>query len=208
MVELSILLFLIVLIISWFIYLFCKRVIYKLNRRVLPRNLAIIKNGPYMAKFGELCENEIREKLIFPFFMVLGYNTYDMREFQSYLGRAKFLADYVVKKWDHSHLAKNALAIKYIPFTDDAVDYENKIYNDEKTGCKLEVLMDKLYFKSEYYVLTNGYIYLFFNKNTKPKNRKFEFAFNLKDYSIKDSAQLAYYTKQYIFLELSDIYRA
>ena len=53
MLEIAILLFLIVLMVSWFIYIFCKRVIYKLNKRVLPRNLAIVKNGPYMAKFEE-----------------------------------------------------------------------------------------------------------------------------------------------------------
>ena len=91
-------------------------------------------------------------------FMILGYNTYDMREFQSFIGRADFLPDYVVKKWDHSKLAKNALSVKYIPFKEDAVDYSNNTY-DEKYGAKLSVLMDKLYFKTEYYVLTNGCIY-------------------------------------------------
>lgn len=106
MLEIAILLFLIVLMVSWFIYIFCKRVIYKLNKRVLPRNLAIVKNGPYMAKFEELTVEEIRQKLILPMFMILGYNTYDMREFQSFIGRADFLPDYVVKKWDHSKLAK------------------------------------------------------------------------------------------------------
>ena len=79
MITFSVILFLIVLLVSWFIFLFCKRVIYKLNKRVLARNMALVKNGPYMAKFDELSEAEIREKLIFPFFMVLGYNTYDMR---------------------------------------------------------------------------------------------------------------------------------
>lgn len=207
MVELSILLFLVVLMVSWFIYIFCKRVIYKLNKRVLPRNLAIVRNGAYLARFDELCESEIREKLILPFFMVLGYNTYDMREFQSLIGRADFLPDYVVKKWDHGKLAKNALAIKYIPFKEDSVDFVNNTY-DEKCGLKLSALFDKLYFKSAYYVLTNGYIYLFFNKNAKPDSAKFEFGFNLKNYSQKDAARLAYYTKQYLFLELSDVYRA
>lgn len=207
MLEIAILLFLIVLMVSWFIYIFCKRVIYKLNKRVLPRNLAIVKNGPYMAKFEELTVEEIRQKLILPMFMILGYNTYDMREFQSFIGRADFLPDYVVKKWDHSKLAKNALSVKYIPFKEDAVDYSNNTY-DEKYGAKLSVLMDKLYFKSEYYVLTNGCIYLFFNKNTNLDSRRFEFAFNLKSYSKQDTAWLAYYTKQYLFLELSDVYRA
>lgn len=207
MITFSVILFLIVLLVSWFIFLFCKRVIYKLNKRVLARNMALVKNGPYMAKFDELSEAEIREKLIFPFFMVLGYNTYDMREFQSYINRAAFYPDYVVKKWDSSKLCKRALSIKYIPFKDNAVDFDKKIFDDSAAGCKLDELMDKLYFKSDYYVITNGYLYVFFNKKRRTGSKNFEFCFNLKIYSKKDAAQLAFYSKQYLFLEISDVYR-
>ena len=149
-----------------------------------------------------------REKLIFPFFMVLGYNTYDMREFQSYINRAAFYPDYVVKKWDSSKLCKRALSIKYIPFKDNAVDFDKKIFDDSAAGCKLDELMDKLYFKSDYYVITNGYLYVFFNKKRRTGSKNFEFCFNLKNYSKKDAAQLAFYSKQYLFLEISDVYRS
>ena len=207
MVTFSVILFLIVLLVSWFIFLFCKRVIYKLNKRVLARNMALVKNGPYMAKFDELSEAEIREKLIFPFFMVLGYNTYDMREFQSYINRAAFYPDYVVKKWDSSKLCKRALSIKYLPFKDDVINLEKKSFDDEAAGCNLDELMDKLYFNSDYYVITNGYLYVFFSKKHKKGSKNFEFCFNLKNYSKKDAALLAYYTKQYLFLEITDVYR-
>lgn len=208
MIVFSVILFLIILLVSLCIYLFCKRVIYKLNKRVLARNMALVKNGPYMQRFDELTESEIREKVIFPFFMVLGYNTYDMREFKSYINRAVFYPDYVVKKWDNSKLAKRALSIKYIPFKDEAVDFDKKIFNDEAAGCKLDELMDKLYFKSEHYVITNGYLYLFFSKKRKQGSKHFDFCFNLKKYSKDDAARLAYYSKQYLFLQISDVYRA
>ena len=82
MVSLALLLFIIILIFSFVIYVFCKRLIYKLNKRVLPRNLAVIKNGKYLKDFDFLDEETKREKIILPFFQVLGYNTYDMREFR------------------------------------------------------------------------------------------------------------------------------
>lgn len=208
MIVFSVILFLIILLVSLCIYLFCKRIIYKLNKRVLARNMALVKNGSYMQRFEGLTESEIREKVIFPFFMVLGYNTYDMREFKSYINRAAFYPDYVVKKWDSSKLAKRALAIKYIPFKDETVDFDKKIFNDEAAGCKLDELMDKLYFKSEHYVITNGYLYLFFSKKRKEGSKHFDFCFNLKKYSKDDAARLAYYSKQYLFLQISDVYRA
>lgn len=207
MILFSVILFLIILLVSLCIYLFCKRVIYKLNRRVLARNMALVKNGPYMQKFDELTESEIREKIIFPFFMVLGYNTYDMREFKSYINRAAFYPDYVVKKWDNSKLAKRALSIKYIPFKEEDVDLEKKFFNAEPAGCSLEELFDKLYFKSEHYVITNGYLYLFFSKKHKKGSKHFDFCFDLRKYSKEDAAKLAYYSKQYLFLEISDVYR-
>lgn len=207
MILFSVILFLIILLVSLCIYLFCKRVIYKLNRRVLARNMALVKNGPYMQKFDELTESEIREKIIFPFFMVLGYNTYDMREFKSYINRAAFYPDYVVKKWDNSKLAKRALSIKYIPFKEEDVDLEKKFFNAEPAGSSLEELFDKLYFKSEHYVITNGYLYLFFSKKHKKGSKHFDFCFDLRKYSKEDAAKLAYYSKQYLFLEISDVYR-
>lgn len=208
MIVFSVIIFLIILLVSLCIYLFCKRVIYKLNKRVLARNMALVKNCQYMKRFEELTETEIREKVIFPFFMVLGYNTYDMREFKSYLNRAAFYPDYVVKKWDNSKLAKRALAIKYIPFKDEDVDFDNKIFKDNAAGCNLDELMDKLYFKAEHYVITNGYLYLFFSNKHKKGCKRFDFCFNLKKYSKEDAAKLAYYSKQYLFLQISDVYRA
>lgn len=207
MIVFSVILFLIILLVSLCIYLFCKRVIYKLNRRVLARNMALVKNGQYMQKFDGLSEAEIREKIIFPFFMVLGYNTYDMREFKSYLNRAAFYPDYVVKKWDNSKLAKRALSVKYIPFKEEDVDLEKKLFIAEPAGCSFDELFDKLYFKSEHYVITNGYLYLFFSKKHKKGSKHFDFCFNLKKYTKDDAAKLAYYSKQYLFLEISDVYR-
>ena len=186
MVTFSVILFLIVLLVSWFIFWFFKRLIYKLNRRVLARNMALVKNGPWLCKYDELTESQIREKLIFPFFMVLGYNTYDMREFQSYINRAAFYPDYVVKKWDSSKLCKRALSIKYLPFKDDVINLEKKSFDDEAAGCNLDELMDKLYFNSDYYVITNGYLYVFFSKKHKKGSKNFEFCFNLKNYSKKN----------------------
>ena len=57
MVLAALLLFVIVLLFSFIIFLFCKRLIYKLNRRVLARNLALIKNGKYLADYKNLSEN-------------------------------------------------------------------------------------------------------------------------------------------------------
>lgn len=114
--------FLYVLLFSFIIILFCKRVIYKLNKRVLARNIAIIKNSKELASFENLSENEIRERLIIPFFLVLGYNTFDMREFVRTQRRASVEPDYITKKWDNSKLCKRSLYIKYEKFADDAVD--------------------------------------------------------------------------------------
>lgn len=170
--------------------------------------MAIIKNGPFLKQFETLSEDVIREKLILPFCMILGYNTYDMREFQCNVNRADFYPDYVIKKWDNSNLRKNVLSIKYIPFDESVIDFENKIYHDDKLNfSKLDDLMNKIYFKSEYYILTNGYLYLFFSKRRKNGSKNFEFCFNLKNFSKKDASKLAYYAKQYLFLELSDVYR-
>lgn len=209
MVLAALLLFVIVLFFSFIIFLFCKRLIYKLNRRVLARNLALIKNGKYLADYENLSENDIREKLITPFFMVLGYNTYDMREFVRTQRRASVEPDYITKKWDNSRLCKRSLYIKYEKFSDDAVNLNNKVYNDNKMqGVNIDELMKPLYFKGEYYVLTNGYLYLFFSKKYIKGSEKFEFCFNVKNYSKADIANLAYFTKQYMFLQISDVYRS
>lgn len=209
MVFASLVLFLLVLLFSFIIYLFCKRVIYKLNKRVLARNIAIIKNSKELASFENLSENEIRERLIIPFFLVLGYNTFDMREFVRTQRRASVEPDYITKKWDNSKLCKRSLYIKYEKFDDAAVDLKNKVYIDNKMqGLNIDELMNKLYFNGEYYILTNGYLYLFFNKNYVSGSKKFEFCFNLKSFTKSDIARLAYFTKQYMFLQISDVYRA
>ena len=209
MVVVSLILFLIVLLFSGCIYLFCKRVIYKLNKRVLPRNLAVLKNRPTLANYDNLTDAEIREKLILPFFQILGYNTNDLREFSRTVKRENFLPDYKVKKWDNSRLCKRTLYVKYIPVTQENIDIKNHIYIDDNLKqYNLDEMMNKLYFNAEYYVLTNGYLYLFFNKNHIEGSRKYDFFFNLKQYSKKDVARLAYFTKQYMFLEISDVYRA
>ncbi len=209
MVLAALLLFVIVLFFSFIIFLFCKRLIYKLNRRVLARNLALIKNGKYLADYENLSENDIREKLIIPFFMVLGYNTYDMREFVRTQRRASVEPDYITKKWDNSRLCKRSLYIKYENFSDNAVNLNRKVYSDNKMqGVNIDELMNPLYFKGEYYVLTNGYLYLFFSKKYITGSEKFEFCFNVKNYSKADIANLAYFTKQYMFLQISDVYRS
>lgn len=209
MVFAALLLFLLVLLFSFIIYLFCKRVIYKLNKRVLARNIAILKNSKELASFDELPEEEIRDRLIIPFFLILGYNTFDMREFVRTQRRASVEPDYITKKWDNSKLCKRSLYIKYEKFADDAVDLKNKVYIDNKMqGVNIDELMNKLYFNGEYYVLTNGYLYLFFNKNYVVGNKNFEFCFNLKSFTKSDIARLAYFTKQYMFLQISDVYRA
>ena len=64
-----------------------------------------------------------------------------------------------------------------------------------------------LYFWGECYILTNGYLYLFFDKHYKIGSHKFKFCFNLKSFTKADIEKLAYYTKQYMFLEISDVYR-
>lgn len=209
MVSVALLIFIIVLTFSFVIYLFCKRLIYKLNKRVLPRNLAVIKNGKYLKDFDNLDEETKREKIILPFFQVLGYNTYDMREFRIFSKRQNFLPDYTTKKWDNSRLSKRSMYIKYEDFSENSVDLINKTYNDDRIqGVNIDELMDKTYFWGECYVLTNGYLYLFFDKKYVFGSKKFKFCFNLKNYTKSDVAKLAYYTKQYMFLQVEDVYRA
>ncbi len=209
MVSVALLIFIIVLTFSFVIYLFCKRLIYKLNKRVLPRNLAVIKNGKYLKDFDNLDEETKREKIILPFFQVLGYNTYDMREFRIFSKRQSFLPDYTTKKWDNSRLSKRSMYIKYEDFSENSVDLINKTYNDDRIqGVNIDELMDKTYFWGECYVLTNGYLYLFFDKKYVFGSKKFKFCFNLKNYAKSDVAKLAYYTKQYMFLQVEDVYRA
>ena len=208
MISAALLLFIIVLLVSYVIFWSCKHLIYKLNRRVLARNIAIIKNGKALADFDNLTEDEIREKIIIPFFMVLGYNTHDRREFPVFQKRAPFLPDYITKKWDSSRLCKRSLYIKYDNFSDDAVDLKNKNYIDNRIqGVNIDEMMNKLYFWGECYILTNGYLYLFFDKHYKIGTHKFKFCFNLKSFTKADIEKLAYYTKQYMFLEISDVYR-
>ena len=208
MVSAALLLFIIVLSVSYIVFWSSKHLIYKLNKRVLARNLAVIKNGKYLENFENLSEDEIRENIILPFFCVLGYNTYDRREFPVFQKRAPFLPDYITKKWDSSRLCKRSLYIKYDNFTDESVDLKNKKYNDNKIqGVNVDEIMNKLYFWGEYYILTNGYLYLFFDKHYKIGSHKFKFCFNLKNFNKSDVEKLAYFTKQYMFLDISDVYR-
>ena len=208
MISAALLLFIIVLLVSYVIFWSCKHLIYKLNRRVLARNIAIIKNGKALADFDNLTEDEIREKIIIPFFMVLGYNTHDRREFPVFQKRAPFLPDYITKKWDSSRLCKRSLYIKYDNFSDDAVDLKNKKYIDNRIqGVNIDEMMNKLYFWGECYILTNGYLYLFFDKHYKIGSHKFKFCFNFKSFTKADIEKHADYTKQYMFLEISDVYR-
>lgn len=207
MILFAVLLFLIVLVLSGLLYWFCKRLIYKLNKRVLIRNMAILKNTNTVKSFSDLSEEEIREKLISSFFMVLGYNTYDYREFERVVNRVNFYADYIVKKWYNSRLCKKPLYIKYAPFPDSAVDLKNSVYNDTpESGCKLDELMDKLYFQGEYFVLTNGVQFLFFDKKRIRCLNKFILCFDLRNFTKEDAAKLANFTKQCLFLEISDVY--
>ena len=111
MVSIALLIFIIVLAFSFIIYLFCKRLIYKLNKRVLTRNLAVIKNGKYLAAFDKLDEETKRAKIVLPFFQVLGYNTYDENEFRIFSKRQTFLPDYITKKWENGHLYKRSMYI-------------------------------------------------------------------------------------------------
>lgn len=198
-----------VLCASGLVYFFSKRLIYKLNKRVLARNLAIIKNGPALENYDNLSEEEIGEKLIVPFWQIMGYNTFDKREFACDNRHIPFVADYITKKWDSSRLCKETLYIKFADFKDDAIDYENNLFKDLKNpNCNLDELINKLYFDGEYYVLTNGYLYVFFSKKYKAGSQKFSYCFNLKNFSKDDIVKLAYFTKQYMFLELSDVYRS
>lgn len=203
MILVALILFLLVVVFSYFIYFFCKKVIYKLNRRVLARNLAFVKNGKSMQNYGSLSVDEIREKLISPFFMVLGYNTYDAREFKKAAKFSDVTADYVTQKWSKSRLCKRSMYIKYINFTEDDIDMTRQNFNGK---VNLDELMDKIYFNGEYYIITNGYIYLFFSSPHISGSKKFDFCFNVKNFSKKDVSRLAYFTKQYMFLEVADVF--
>lgn len=207
MVSAALLLFIFVLLFSSVVYYFCKKLIYKLNKRVLARNLAVIKNGPTLKKYNELDKNEKIEKLVIPFFMVMGYNTFDMREFARVNKDASFAPDFVTKKWDKSKLRKKSLYIKYADFTEDDIDFDSKTLKcKNKPDCDLDELMNPLYFKGEFMVLTNGYLYLFFPKNRVKGSSIYSSLFNLKNYSKYDTALLANFTKQCMFLEVSDVF--
>ena len=208
MVTFSVLLFILVFVFSYMLYLFCKRVIYKLNRRVLSRNIAVLKNSKSVMDFEHLTEDEIREKVILPFLMILGYNTYDYREFERVKTRVNFYADYVVKKWYNSRLCKKPLYIKYLPFDDEFIDLQSKTFKERcfKDTC-INELTDELYFGGEYYVLTNGLIYVFFTKKDADTKR-FSYAVDLRKYTPNEAGKLAYFTKQYLSFEISDVYLA
>lgn len=207
MVSAALLLFIFVLLFSSIVYYFCKKLIYKLNKRVLARNLAVIKNGPVLKRYNELNKNEKIEKLVIPFFMVMGYNTFDMREFARVNKNATFAPDFVTKKWDKSRLRKKSLYIKYADFNEDDINLNNKTFNCKNNpNCDLDELMNPLYFKGEYVVLTNGCLYVFFPKNRVQGSCVFSSVFNLKNYSKEDIAELAYFTKQCMFLEVSDVF--
>ena len=188
MVSAALLLFIFVLLFSSVVYYFCKKLIYKLNKRVLARNLAVIKNGPTLKKYNELDKSEKIEKLVIPFFMVMGYNTYDMREFARVNKNASFAPDFV---------------------TEDDIDLNNKTLKCiNRSDCDLDELMNPLYFQGEFVVLTNGYLYLFFSKNRVKGSFNYSTFFNLKNYGKNDIAELAYFTKQCMFLEVSDVFSA
>ncbi len=209
MVSAALLLFIFVLFFSSVVYYFCKKLIYKLNKRVLARNLAVIKNGPTLKKYNELDKSEKIEKLVIPFFMVMGYNTYDMREFARVNKNASFAPDFVTKKWDKSKLRKKSLYIKYADFTEDDIDLNNKTLKCiNRSDCDLDELMNPLYFQGEFVVLTNGYLYLFFSKNRVKGSFNYSTFFNLKNYGKNDIVELAYFTKQCMFLEVSDVFSA
>ncbi len=203
MILVSLILFLLVVVVSYFIYFFCKRVIYKLNKRVLARNLAVLRNGIAMQNFDSLSEDEKREKLIVPFFMVLGYNTFDSREFKKAARFNSISADYVTKKWNKSKLCKRSLYIKYFDFTELSLELNQKLFNGI---CNIDELTDKKYFSGEYYVITNGYMYLFFSNKRIRGSKKYDFCFNLRNFSKKDIADLAHFTKQCMFLEVADVF--
>ena len=139
--------------------------------------------------------------------MVMGYNTFDMREFARVNKNATFAPDFVTKKWDKSRLRKKSLYIKYADFNEDDINLNNKTFNCKNNpNCDLDELMNPLYFKGEYVVLTNGYLYVFFPKNRVKGSCVFSSVFNLKNYSKEDIAELAYFTKQCMFLEVSDVF--
>lgn len=207
MVLTALLLFIIVLVISFVIYSFCKKLIYKLNKRVLARNLAIIKNGEYLNNYTSLNRQEKLEKLVIPFFMVMGYNTYDLREFARVNKNASFAPDFITKKWDKSRLCKRPLYIKFADFSEKDIDFQKKeFYCNNNPDCDIDELMNPLYFKGDYLILTNGCFYIFFSKKRLKDSRKFVFIFNLKNYNKNDIAQLANYTKQCMFLDISDVF--
>ncbi len=203
MILVAFILFLLVVFFSYFVYFFCKKVIYKLNKRVLARNLAVLRNGSAMMRFDELSEDEKRQNIIVKFFLILGYNTFDSREFKKAARFNQISADYVTKKWNKSRLCKRSLYIKYFDFTELSIDSVRSEFNGV---CNLDELMDKKYFDGEYYVLTNGYIYLFFSSKRINGSKKYDFCFNMKQFSKKDIAELAKFTKQCMFFEVADVF--
>lgn len=207
MVFAALLLFIVVLIISFIIYSFCKNLIYKLNKRVLARNLAILKNGNDLKNYNLLSKQEKIDRLVIPFFMIMGYNTYDLREFARVNKDASFTPDFITKKWDKSRLRKRPLYIKFVNFEDDDIDYKNKkfIYKNN-LDCDLDELMNPLYFKGEYIVLTNGYLYVFISKKRQKGSERYDVIFNLKNYDKNNISELAHFTKQCMFLEVSDVF--
>lgn len=203
MILVSFIIFLLVVFLSYFVYFFCKKVIYKLNKRVLARNLAVLRNGSAMAHFDSLNDDEKRVDIITKFFLILGYNTFDSREFKKATRFNQISADYVTKKWNKSKLCKRSLYIKYFDFTELSVNSEKGEFDGV---CNLDELMDKKYFDGEYYVLTNGYIYLFFSSKRVKGSKKYDFCFNIKRFSKQDIAKLAYFTKQCMFFEVADVF--
>ena len=203
MILVAFILFLLVVFFSYFVYFFCKKVIYKLNKRVLVRNLAVLRNGSAMMRFDELSEDEKRQNIIVKFFLILGYNTFDSREFKKAARFNQISADYVTKKWNKSRLCKRSLYIKYFDFTELSIDSVRSEFNGV---CNLDEIMDKKYFDGEYYVLTNGYIYLFFSSKRINGSKKYDFCFNMKQFSKKDIAELAKFTKQCMFFEVADVF--
>ena len=98
MVSAALLLFIIVLSVSYIVFWSSKHLIYKLNKRVLARNLAVIKNGKYLENFENLSEDEIRENIILRFSVFWDITPMIEGSFRFFKKRAPFLPDYITKK--------------------------------------------------------------------------------------------------------------
>lgn len=203
MILVAFILFLLVVFFSYLVYLVCKKVIYKLNKRVLARNLAMLRNSDALKYFDKLTVEQKRDKLIVPFFRALGYNTFDRREFKKAVKFNDIAADYITKKWNKSKLCKRSFYIKYFDFTEISIDTDKKLFN---SVYNIDELMDEKYFDGEYYILTNGYIYLFFSKKHFNSNKKYDFYFNMKSFSKNDISGLARFSKQCMFFQVADIF--